>query len=151
MSSNKKFLLFLGIAAFLFSVFIANFYSPTFFPSSSKDKNEFSQNVQTSPQVLGRSSRTPALYISSQEGYGVGGMISLPSTAEPSIQITSFDLSGKGELAVYQANEEALLNYLIHDKKGYQLKKVLILANFNMSLLLTMKFLPTKKKKFFCQ
>ena len=147
MSSNKKFLLFLGIVVFLFSVFITNFYSPTFSPSSSKDKNEFSQNVQNSPQVLGHYSRTPTLYISSVEGYGVGGMISLPSTAEPSIQITSFDLSGKGELAVYQANEEALLNYLIHDKKGYQLKKSPDISQFQYVTTINYEISVNKEEK----
>ena len=147
MSSNKKFLLFLGIVAFLFSVFIANFYSPTFSPLPQKDRNEFSQDVQTSRQVLGRSFRAPTLSISAQEGYGVGGMISLPSTAEPSIQITSFDFSGKGELAVYQANEEALLNYLIHDKKGYQLKKSPDISQFQYITTINYEISANKEEK----
>jgi len=145
MNSNRKFLLLLGIITLLFSIFIN--YSPTFSPFPQKYNADFSQNIQVSPQVLGYSPRYPTLYISAQEGYGLGGTISLPSTTEPSIQITSFDFSGKVEIAVYQASEESLLNYLVHDKKGYQLKKSPDVSQFQYVTTISCEVFKNKEEK----
>src|SRR6185503_16836764 len=50
-------------------------------------------------------------------------MISLASTDEPSVAIGGYDVTGKVEVSVYEANEQALLDYLTHNKEGKQTKK----------------------------
>lgn len=71
------------------------------------------------PSVLGAQ-----IYISGgKKGYSAGGMISLPSTDEPSVEINSYGASGTANVDIYQANEDALLDYLTHDKEGKQIKK----------------------------
>src|SRR5579871_470082 len=80
------------------------------------------QNYQT--QVLGSKSETPEIYIyGGESGYIAGGVISLASTDEPAIQIGGYNLSGKFRVMLYQASDDALLDYITHDAKGQQIKK----------------------------
>ena len=91
--------------------------------------NSSSQSLNNSDgQVLG--STYPQIYISGgDQGYSSGGMIALASTDEPAVVIGGYNTSGKAEIKMYKANEEALLNYLVHDKNGKQTKKIDI-SNF---------------------
>ncbi|MCL4365703.1 MG2 domain-containing protein, partial [Patescibacteria group bacterium] len=77
-----------------------------------------------STDVLGSSVRVPQIYISSSgEGYSSGGVIELSSTDEPAVVIGGYNVSGTAEVAVYQANDDVLLDYLTHDKDGKQKKQ----------------------------
>lgn len=83
-------------------------------PSSSESKSE----------VLGRYTTAPQIYISGgDQSFSSGGMIALASTDEPAVQIAGYKVSGPAEISMYEADEEALLDYLTHDKDGKQTKK----------------------------
>ena len=99
---------------------------------SEKDKTEVSkEQQQTQPQesdnrqdVLGHNVQRPEIYISGgDQGYSTGGMIALASTDEPAVQIGGYNISGSAEVALYEANDDVLLDYLTHDKDGKQTKK----------------------------
>lgn len=93
--------------------------SPTV-PSLQNQKTAESTNV---PTVLGSNVRAPQIYISGTgNGYSSGGVIELASTDEPAVQIGGYNISGTAEVAVYQANDDVLLDYLTHDKDGKQKK-----------------------------
>ncbi|HUQ85548.1 MAG TPA: alpha-2-macroglobulin family protein [Candidatus Limnocylindrales bacterium] len=73
--------------------------------------------------ILGSDYRTPQIYISGGDnGYSSGGVISLSTIDEPTIEIGSYNVSGKAEILLYQSNEDAMLDYLTHDKNGKQMK-----------------------------
>lgn len=122
--SNK---VFLGLTL-LFVIGSANAYF-SIYKFSKKEAAQTQQEQQSrSPQtenrqnVLGR--RTPRIYVSGgKQGYSGGGMIALASTDEPAVNIGGYDVSGKVEVSVYEAEEQALLDYLTHDKDGKQIKK----------------------------
>jgi uncharacterized protein YfaS (alpha-2-macroglobulin family) len=81
------------------------------------------QPGESSPEVLGRNLQAPQNYIyGGEQKYSSGGVIALASTDEPAVQIGGYQISGAAEIAMYEANEEALLDYLIHDKDGKQIK-----------------------------
>ena len=68
--------------------------------------------------------KTPQIYISGGEnGYSSGGMIALASTDESSVTIRGYNVSGKFEASLYEADEKALLEYLTHDSNGKQINK----------------------------
>lgn len=116
---NKLFLasittfLVIGIALVIFPQFIKN------------SNRELKNSSQTdNGNVLGSSARTPQIYISGNgEGYSTGGVIELASTDEPAVRIGGYNISGTAEIALYQSNDDALLDYITHDKDGKQLKK----------------------------
>lgn len=119
---NRKFLLF---PLFLIWVIVL---TAVYYPINKiKEENDIrqreAQNAKQKEGVLG--ARTPAIYISGGDyGYNSGGMIALASTDEPAVQIGGYNISGKAEISVYEANEDTLLNYLTHDKDGKQSKKI---------------------------
>ncbi|MBI2611677.1 hypothetical protein HYW54_02950 [Candidatus Gottesmanbacteria bacterium] len=113
----------------------------TIYPSLNRLKKEVveSQKVQQpnhrkteeTKQVLGRNIQAPQIYIyGGEQKFSSGGMIALASTDEPAVQIGGFNISGSAEVAMYEANEDALLDYLTHDKEGKQTKKTPDLNKF---------------------
>lgn len=85
----------------------------------SQTKKEQKENQE----VLGRNIEAPQIFIyGGQAQYSSGGMISLASTDEPAIGISGYNISGRAEIDVFEANENALLDYLTHDKDGKQTK-----------------------------
>jgi len=94
------------------------------FPKLIQNEQQPSQSreEESGQDVLGK--RTPQIYVSGgKQGYSGGGMIALASTDEPAVNIGGYDVSGKVEVSVYEADEQALLDYLTHDKDGKQTKK----------------------------
>lgn len=92
--------------------------------SKTKQQTSVSQSPQSNDKqdVLGH--RTPQIYVSGgKQGYSGGGMIALTSTDEPAVNIGGYDISGSVEVSIYEADEQALLDYLTHDKEGKQTKK----------------------------
>lgn len=88
------------------------------------------QPTQTKSQpnnsdVLGSSRyQYPQIYISGGEhSYSNGGLIALASTDEPAVVIGGYNLSGDADITMYEADEDSMLNYLIHDKDGKQIYK----------------------------
>jgi hypothetical protein len=74
-------------------------------------------------QVLGANYRTPQIFVTGGDSsYAAGGMIALASTDEPAIYIGGYDISGEADINIYKANESALIDYLLHDKDGKQIK-----------------------------
>lgn len=74
--------------------------------------------------VLGRGYAPPQIYIyGGDQKFSSGGMISLASTDEPAVTIGGYNISGSAEIEVYETNDDALLDYLAHDKDGKQTRK----------------------------
>jgi uncharacterized protein YfaS (alpha-2-macroglobulin family) len=89
------------------------------------------QQSSDQQQVLGRNIQAPQIYIyGGDQKFVSGGMIALASTDEPAVRIGGYNISGAAEVAVYQANEDALLGYLTHDKDGKQIKTSPDLSKF---------------------
>lgn len=108
------FLIFGSVGAYLFIDKLS--------PMIQQDSHDRPQQTDNNKDILGKS--TPQIYISGgKQGYSGGGMIALASTDEPSVNIGGYDVSGKVEVYVYEAFEQALLDYLTHDKDGKQTKK----------------------------
>lgn len=88
-------------------------------PNSQQSQEEEKQ------KVLGHNIQAPQIYIyGGDQKNSNGGMIALASTDEPAVQIGGSMISGASEISVYEANDEALLDYLTHDKDGKQTKKI---------------------------
>lgn len=86
------------------------------------NKQEQASTPTQNNTVLGE--RTPEIFVAtSEDDYGIGGMMALSSTAEPSVKIGAYNASGTAEVSVYEANIDVLLDYLTHDKDGKQIKK----------------------------
>ncbi|OGY09986.1 MAG: hypothetical protein A3D24_03590 [Candidatus Blackburnbacteria bacterium RIFCSPHIGHO2_02_FULL_39_13] len=86
----------------------------------------------SSEQVLGKSSYSPSIYISGgREGYGSGGLVSLALTDDPSVDITSYYYSGNAKVDLYEANQDTLFDYLVHDKDGNQINKNINVSGLN--------------------
>jgi len=131
-SSNRenKFLVFLLFYVIVLSVFVGNLSSFL----SSKNKNHSKENNndnkvlvdnKTKENILGwggRNYEAPTIYVTSGKGYAGGGVIPLSSTDEPAVYFTGGDFSGEAQVGIYEANQEILLNYLVHDKDNKQLK-----------------------------
>ncbi len=77
--------------------------------------------VTSESPVLGET--TPQIYIYGGSESYYGGLISIAGTDEPSIKISGSNLSGPVEVNLYAANEEAVLDYLVHNQKNEQLNK----------------------------
>lgn len=120
---KKFFLPFLSIVALGLSFWIADFYSSSKIYPKPKEEKIAPSPKETEGKTLGRYTASPQIYISGEGEYSFGGVFSLTSFAEPSIQISSFNISGTAQVEIYQTNEEALLNYLLHNQKGFQIKK----------------------------
>jgi len=91
---------------------------------NTKEQQAQSQQTESNQQVLGRNIRAPQIYIyGGEHKYSSGGIIALASTDEPAIQIGGYNISGQAEIAMYEANEDVLLDYLTHDKDGKQTKR----------------------------
>lgn len=107
---SVRMLLFLGFGLVVFSVSLILFL--------------LQGNAEKKQQVLGRNTAAPQIFISGlNQKYNSGGVIPIASTDEPSVQIGGYKISGKAEIALYQANKEALLTYLLHNKDGNQIEK----------------------------
>jgi hypothetical protein len=93
--------------------------------SKSNLKPSITAPTASESDVLGSSNReAPQIYISSYEnqGYASGGVIPISSVDEPAVEIRIYGVSGQYEAKIYEADENLLLNYLIHDSSGKQLK-----------------------------
>jgi len=104
------------------SNFYNNFPPPTLSPLA-----ETEESLEADKGILGWNAyQEPNIYLSGGEnGYTAGGMIALASTDEPAVVISGQQISGgQAEIAVYEASEVDLLNYLIHDKDGKQRQTV---------------------------
>lgn len=102
----------------LFSFFLKTYY----------EGREISENKKSQPEnssVLGSYKyREPQIFISGgDQGYSSGGIIALSSTDEPAVVIGGYNISGDAEISMYEADENGILDYLIHDKEGKQTKK----------------------------
>ncbi len=112
----------LGLAAVLFS---RSTKGPTSDQSTATTTatSSASSSSDTSDSDLPSESR-PTIYISGEKSnYSDGGLISLSSTDEPSVKISSYKLDGLAKVSLYEANQETLLHYLIHNKEGKQTNK----------------------------
>lgn len=66
---------------------------------------------------------TPTLFIHGGiDSYGNGGVITIASSDEPSVNIGGANIDGEVDVFLYQASEDDLLDYLTHDKEGKQTK-----------------------------
>lgn len=73
------------------------------------------------PRVL--AAESPLVYITnSGYGYSSSSLMAVPSTDSPTVEITGINYTGSLTINIYKANEDQLLNFLIHDKDNNQLK-----------------------------
>jgi uncharacterized protein YfaS (alpha-2-macroglobulin family) len=79
-----------------------------------------SKSIQSFSVFSYGSNNLPRLQLASEQGYQKGGLIALSSTEEPAIELGSWNKSGEAEIRLYEANQDQLLNYLIHDKDNKQ-------------------------------
>lgn len=70
--------------------------------------------------VLGRYIEAPRIYISGDGKYSSGGVITQAITDAKTVRISGYKLAGAVKLTVFEANETALLNYLLHDEENQQ-------------------------------
>jgi alpha-2-macroglobulin len=117
------------ISSFLFLLVIS---LVTFFsPHKSVIENQTQYSDEAKKEVLGYN--TPHIYISGGDNaYGRGGVIALASTDEPSVTISSWNLKGEVDVLVYEANEQALFDYLLHDADGKQVNKSVDTKDFRL-------------------
>ena len=105
-------------------IFIAGF--AIFFPAEKENDSQPSKavisEITEEPAVLG--DKTPRIYISrgSNYSYASGGVIPLASTDEPSVFIDGYGYTGEADVTLFESNENALIDYLIHDDKNNQTK-----------------------------
>lgn len=86
---------------------------------------------QQAQEVLGE--RSPQLFLSARaDGWRGGGLIAIPSAAEPAVYVTAFDAVPSQPIAVevFEADERAVLDYLTHDKDGTQINKTTKIERF---------------------
>jgi len=60
------------------------------------------------------------IFIADKDGYGNGGMVSLASSDEPAVNISSYNLKGDVDVVLYPGSVEQLLAYLIHNEENQQ-------------------------------
>lgn len=101
-------------------IFLTSFLKKKIFVNSEYRGKESPPLIQTETRVLGEYSST-RIIVSGGDGYSSGGVISLASTDEPAVYLTSYGFSGEAEISVYRADEENILDYLLHDNEGKQL------------------------------
>lgn len=95
------------------------------------------QNSQKGNQVLGATARyEPTIYVSINENDygGSGGVLALSSEEEPVIYITSYSNENNvnAGVEIYEANEDTLVNYLVHDAEGKQLNKTVDVSSLKL-------------------
>jgi len=74
---------------------------------------------------LGSYRYKPSIYISGgKDSYSSGGLISLSSNEEPSVELSGYNISGDVNIEVFEADELSVLDYLTHDKDGKQTKRI---------------------------
>ncbi len=67
--------------------------------------------------------QSPQIFVyGGENSFSAGGLISLASTDEAAVQVGGYNISGSAVIDVYKANKDLLLDYLIHDKEGKQVK-----------------------------
>ena len=67
--------------------------------------------------------QSPQIYIyGGDNAFSSGGLIPLASTDEPSIQIGGYNISGSAQVDLYKADTGLMLDYLLHNKDGKQIK-----------------------------
>lgn len=121
--TNKIFLLLLLLLLIISFAAINSTQNKFYRQEKSEKKTE--QPAGNNQNVLGRNIQAPQIYIyGGDQKNSSGGMIALASTDEPAVQIGGYNIAGTAEVSVYEANEEALLDYLTHDKDGKQTKKI---------------------------
>ncbi len=66
----------------------------------------------------------PSIFIKTEKGDKyTGGVITMSSSEKPVVQVGSYDKSGEAKVAVYEASENILLDYLVHDEMTNQANK----------------------------
>lgn len=90
---------------------------------SSTTKKEIATTETNGEAVLGDSSRGPQIVISGgSDSYTQGGVIELASTDEPAVFLNTYNVPSV-DIAIYKASDDALLDFLTHDKDGNQIIK----------------------------
>ena len=113
---NKKNLLILALILLVGTISKSLTLRSPISPSSSP-------TPQSETQVLSHSTNSPRVFISGgNNAYSSGGVVTLASTDEPSIEMTSYNASGTAEINLYKTTEAALLSYLVHDKDYEQIQ-----------------------------
>ncbi len=96
---------------------------------------------QKKPQILGisgggggsRPSRQPQMYVyGGENAFGSGGVISMSSTDQPSLSISTYNVTGDAEVTLYRANIDSVLKYLTHDSENKQLNKSVDTSSFEL-------------------
>lgn len=124
--TRKPVLAIFGIS-FLISLVIGSYL--TFVQN--KSFLQLAEKPTEKPQILGisgggsyRSSRPSQMYVyGGENSFGSGGVISMSSTDEPSLTISTYNVSGPAQVTLYRANIDTVLTYLVHDSENRQRNK----------------------------
>ncbi len=137
--SNRLFFSFSFLTIFGLTNFLPNFKLPFFHTSPSPTPAPHATEMpQTDGDVLGNYRYKPSIHISGgKDSYSTGGLIALSSKEEPSVEISAYNTSGEVQIDVWEADEQAVLEYLTHDKDGKQTKRIESVDRF--------KFIGTSK------
>lgn len=143
---HKVFVLGLSVAVLL--VVYAIFFSPAkdhkltaIKPFTQAKTDKVVKTTATSSQVLGAKYRSPQIYLYGNENseYSMGGVIEEASTDEPAVYIEGYKISGPVTIEVYQTNEDALVDGILHDEEGKQTQKEPNEANLHYVTTITKK------------
>ena len=67
--------------------------------------------------------QSPQIYIyGGDSSFSSGGLIPIASTDQPIVQIGGYNISGNAQIDIYKADSAILLDYLLHNKDGKQIK-----------------------------
>lgn len=107
----KKFAIFLASTIFSLGILITGAYHAQ--PNLLTFIKKLSSG--NSPQVLGTQSQ---IYISGNEGSPSGGIISQTSLEEPTISISSYDITGEVTVDIYKASQQEIISFLQYNDDG---------------------------------
>src|SRR3989344_2330050 len=90
-----------------------------------------SQNIESNLVVQAQQDNR-FISIAGLRSYQSGGLIPIASTDEPAVNVSSYNLRGQGKASLYEANIDALLNFLVHNDEYEQLNKDPDLSSFRL-------------------
>ena len=72
-------------------------------------------------QAAGASSRAPRISIWGNNKYNSGGVLPMSTTDEAFVDIDVYNVNGTAKIKLYRADEDMLLDFLLHDENNNQL------------------------------
>ena len=130
-SISSLFHLLLLFVVFVLSVFNGIYVNYSFSEKSSKFSTSVTSEVFEGDVLSYGYQQKPQIYISGGNyKYSAGGVIPIASTDDPVVEVGGYNVSGKLVIDVYQADQAALLKYLIYKNENEQSEKEVNINDF---------------------